>query len=233
MVLQELPPGDAPQLLQQYPRIIAELFNHPSIVAWVLPQGMNADAAKQLTEAIRKADPTRLVLGGPDGDIREIAPADVEKAGPSKQATILSPLGDIQAPLPGHAWTAGAVSSPVNLTANYLDLAQKMAAWKTKAGLSGFIYKQFADAGDDHSGLVASDRQGIKLDLEQVALRQPPCFAVSASRRWSCPSRERRSTVRRGGRHRPDIEPRVHAGHRETVRAVDRPAARGRCERLP
>ncbi len=70
MVLQELPPGDAPQLLQQYPRIIAELFNHPSIVAWVLPKDMNADAAKQLTEAIRKADPTRLVLGGPEGESR-------------------------------------------------------------------------------------------------------------------------------------------------------------------
>jgi hypothetical protein len=88
MVLQELPSGDTPQLLEQYPRIIAELFNHPSVVAWVLPTGISADAAKQLTEAIRKTDPTRLGLGGPDGDIREIALADVEKAGPSKQATI-------------------------------------------------------------------------------------------------------------------------------------------------
>jgi hypothetical protein len=178
MVLQELPSGDTPQLLQEYPRIIAELFNHPSVVAWVLPAGMDADGAKQLTEAIRKTDPTRLILGGPAGDIREIALADVEKARPSKQATVLSPVGGIQAPLPGHAWTANAVSSPLDLTANYMELAQKMAEWKTKAGLSGFIYKQFADAGDDHSGLIAGDRQAIKLDLEQVALANPRFFAV-------------------------------------------------------
>jgi hypothetical protein len=178
MVIQELPPGDAPQLLQQYPRIIAELFNHPSIVAWALPKDMNAGAAKQLVEAVRKADPTRLMLGGAEGNIVEIAPADVEKGRPSRQAAILSPLGDIQTLLPGHAWTAGAVSSPVNLTANYLDLARKMARWKSKAGLSGFIYKQFADAADDHSGLIASDRQGIKLDLEQVAMANPQSFAV-------------------------------------------------------
>lgn len=165
LVLQELPSDDTPQLLQEYPRIIAELFNHPSIVVWVLPAGLNADAAKQLTETIRQADPTRLVLGGPTGDIREIPLADVDKAGPSQQATMLSPIGDIQAPLPGHAWSADAVSSPVNLTANYLELAQQLAAWKTKTGLSGFIYKQFADAAADHSGLIASDRQGIKLDL--------------------------------------------------------------------
>jgi hypothetical protein len=178
MVLQELPSGDAPQLLRQYPRIIAELFNHPSVVAWVLPAGISAEAARKLTAAIRKADPTRLVLGGPDGDIREIALADVEQAGPSRQATILSPIGGIQAPLPGHAWTAGAVSSPVNLTANYLALARKMAVWRTKAGLGGFIYKQLADAADDHSGLIAGDRQGIKLDLEQAALIDPRFFAA-------------------------------------------------------
>jgi len=178
MVLQELPSGDTQQLLQEYPRIIAELFNHQSVVAWVLPTGLNADAAKQLTEAIRKADPTRLVVGGPDGDIREIALADVEKAGPSKQAAILSPIGDIQAPLAGHAWTANAVASPVNLTANYMELGQKMAAWKAKAGLSGFIYKQFADAGDDHSGLIASDRGAIKLDLEHVRFCNSLFWAV-------------------------------------------------------
>ena len=178
MVLQELPSGDTPQLLQEYPRIIAELFNHPSVVAWVLPASMNADAAKQLTEAIRKADPTRLVVGGSDGDIRDIALADVERAGPSKQAAILSPIGDIQAPLAGHVWTANAASSPVNLTANYLELAQKMASWRTKACLSGFIYKQFADAADDHSGLIASDREAIKLDLEQLVHANPPCWAV-------------------------------------------------------
>ncbi len=79
MVLQELPAGDTPQLLRQYPRIIAELFNHPSVVAWVLPAGLSADAARQLTAAIREADPTRLVLGGAEGDIREIAMADVEQ----------------------------------------------------------------------------------------------------------------------------------------------------------
>jgi hypothetical protein len=171
MVLQELPSGDTPQLLQEYPRIIAELFNHQSVVAWVLPAGMNADAVKQLTEAIRKADPTRLVVGGPDGDVRDVALADVEKVGPSKQAAILSPIGDIQAPLAGHTWTANAASSPVNLTANYMELALKMATGRTKAGLSGFIYKQFADAADDYAGLIASDRAAIKLNLEILAPR--------------------------------------------------------------
>ena len=178
MVLQDLPSGDTPQLLRQYPRIIAELFNHPSVVAWVLPAGISVDAARQLTAAIRRTDSTRLVLGGPEGDLRQIGPAEVQTAGPSKQATLLAPLGDIQAPLPGHTWTDNAVSSPRNLTDDYLELAAKMAAWKTKAGLSGFIYKQLADAGNDHSGLIASDRQAIKLDLEKVALAKPHCFAV-------------------------------------------------------
>jgi hypothetical protein len=177
MVLQELPPGDTPQLLRQYPRIIADLFNHPSIVAWVLPRDASATATRQLAAAIRAADPTRLVLGGPDGDLREIVPADVEKAGPAGQATILSPLGDVQSPLAGHAWTA-AVAGPVELTANYLELGRKMAVWKRQARLSEFIYKQLADVADDYSGLLSSDRLGIKLDLEAVAGANLPWFAV-------------------------------------------------------
>ncbi|MGD0093471.1 MAG: glycoside hydrolase family 2 TIM barrel-domain containing protein, partial [Planctomycetota bacterium] len=171
LVLQELPAGDTPQLLQEYPRIITELFNHPAIIAWVLPAGLNADAAKQLTDTIRKSDPTRLVVGGPNGDIREIRTADVEKAGTSKQATILSPIGDAHEPVRGHEWTPNTAEAPGQIASAYNALAGMMADYAMRADLSGFIYKQFADAGDDYSGLVSSDREAIKLDLGSLVAR--------------------------------------------------------------
>ncbi|HEY3321013.1 MAG TPA: family 43 glycosylhydrolase [Planctomycetota bacterium] len=178
MVLQDLPSGETKQLLQEYPRIIAELYSHPCIIAWVLPAGLNADAAKQLTVVIRESDPTRLIVGGPDGDVRERALGDVEKGGVSKQATILSPIGDVQAPLTGHTWSANAPAAAGDLTVSYMELATKVITWKAKAGLSGYVYRQLADAADDYSGLISSDRAAIKLDLEAVALTKPSCFAV-------------------------------------------------------
>ena len=189
MVWQELPSGDPRELEEEYPRIIAELGGHASITAWVLPAGLGADVAARLTALIRKTDPTRLVVGGPEGDVREIAPADADQEkglggrGPSQEekkgrAAVLSPLGDVQWPVAGHVWSPGAVASPTDLNANYLALARKMADWRTKAGLSGYLYKQFADAGDDLSGLVSSDREAIKLDLEQVAKANPALWAV-------------------------------------------------------
>jgi len=190
LVWQELPPGDTQELVAEYPRIIRDLGSHACIIGWALPAGLKAEAAAQLTQIIRKADPTRLVVGGPEGDVREVSPADMDKEKgpkfrwpwqeePPAQALVVAPLGGIQWPIMGHTYGAPAPAAAGSLGAEYLALAPRMAAWRTKAVACGYVYKQFADAGPrDCSGLITCDREVIKLDLELAAKADPASWAV-------------------------------------------------------
>jgi hypothetical protein len=119
------------QFATEWQRIIAEFYNHPSIIMWtVFNEDWGQHDTAELTTMTRQLDPTRLVNPGSGGmilehdgkrgDFRELVPAGIgdivdEHDYPhpththpdSDRAAVTGEFGGITLAVPGHRWTEG------------------------------------------------------------------------------------------------------------------------------
>ena len=180
-----------PQGREQYYRdlrdMIALLYNHPCIAAWVpFNEGWGQFDAAKATALVRQLDPTRLIneacgwfdQGG--GDMHSIHHYSSElEIKPSQERVVaLTEYGGYAYPVEGHTACENMFGYQVyrsseELMANYLRLWEEKIYPNLKAGLSAAIYTQTSDIEEEINGIMTYDREISKLPaLDVLALNE-------------------------------------------------------------
>ncbi|SFD20332.1 Glycosyl hydrolases family 2, TIM barrel domain [Chitinophaga sp. CF118] len=171
---------------------IAQLYNHPSIVVWVLfNEGWARYDQERLTQTIRQYDPSRLVNGhsgenydrgapqnpndkwaGSDlTDVHEYPGPGLAPALPGK-ARVLGEWGGVRVSSPGHQWNAtegwGYIQVPAAGFADKYAFMLRHLELYEEEGLSGSIYTQPFDVETEENGLMTYDREVIKIPAEKL-----------------------------------------------------------------
>ena len=200
LVWQDMPSGDAhvapgkgeikrsPESAAIYERelkaLIDNLHNHPCIVAWVpFNEGWGQYDTKRIAEAVKKQDPTRLVIcasGWNDvagaGDVHDIHvyPGPAMPPPEPKRAVVLGEFGGLGLPLRGHTWQDEknwgykSFKTSAELTEGYLQLVAALRPLIGR-GLSAAVYTQTTDVEVEVNGLMTYDRALVKMDANKVA----------------------------------------------------------------
>jgi ribosomal protein S17E len=181
---------------------VDQLYNHPSIIQWVLfNESWGQYDTERLTAALKAKDPTRLVINASGwhdkkvGDIRDfhdytIHPAIALVTKNDERAMVLGEAGGFDLLIPGHLWTPdlktetklktdwtidfkkGVVKSADELIEKYTILLDDLFQLK-KYGLNAVVYTQISDVEDEISGWMTYDRKVGKLpDTTFAALHQ-------------------------------------------------------------
>jgi ribosomal protein S17E len=181
---------------------VDQLYNHPSIIQWVLfNESWGQYDTERLTAALKAKDPTRLVINASGwhdkkvGDIRDfhdytIHPAIALVTKNDDRAMVLGEAGGFDLLIPGHLWTPdlktetklktdwtidfkkGVVKSADELIEKYTILLDDLFQLK-KYGLNAVVYTQISDVEDEISGWMTYDRKVGKLpDTTFAALHQ-------------------------------------------------------------
>lgn len=177
---------------------ITQLYNHPSIVTWVLfNEKWGQYDQERLTKWIKVYDPTRLVNGHSgemlyvNDQLRSPAPnawigadmTDVHSYPFPRNAPtmpgkvrVLGEFGGIGVPIEGHLWddlVAGwgydGVVTPAKMQKQYTAMVDSLKVLE-RLGLSASIYTQPFDVESEQNGLMTYDRDIIKLPV--VTLRR-------------------------------------------------------------
>jgi hypothetical protein len=167
---------------------VAQLYNHPSIVIWVLfNEGWARYNQEELTKALKKLDPSRLVDGhsgenydrdSPDKwagsdltDVHEYPGPGLAPALPGK-ARVLGEWGGVRVATPSHQWNPtegwGYIQvSAAGFASKYAFMLRHLALYEEE-GLSGAIYTQPFDVETEENGLITYDREVIKIPSEKM-----------------------------------------------------------------
>lgn len=170
---------------------VAQLYNHPSIISWVLfNEGWFTYDQLRLTKWLKSTDPTRLVNGHTgenyemDGqqvsekwanadfaDVHDYPGPGIAPALPGK-ARVLGEWGGIGVPVKGHEWDAAAgwgyvKITPAELSTRYASMVRKLKDYETQ-GQSGSIYTEPFDVEIEENGLITYDRRIIKVPLDTL-----------------------------------------------------------------
>jgi beta-galactosidase/beta-glucuronidase len=200
LVWQDMPSGDrsidpdepdierTPESARQYylelERMIANLFNHPSIVMWVpFNEGWGQFESGRVVTFIRELDPTRLVNqasgwsernGGDVVDWHRYPGPDAPMPEPNR-AAVLGEFGGLGLKVAGHMWTEKnwgyqAMNDLADLHKRYEELWARVWVLLDKPGLSAAVYTQTTDVETEANGLMTYDRAVIKQDLTRAPL---------------------------------------------------------------
>ena len=176
---------------------IAMLYNHPSIVVWVVfNEGWGAYDQEQVTNWVKKIDPSRLVNGHTGENYYQDSPKDtllkwagsdmtdihaypdpqMPPALPGK-ARVLGEYGGVGAMVTGHQWNDlsgwGYITLGLDsLAKTYQQMMQEVKKME-KAGLSGSIYTQPFDVEAEQNGLITYDRRILKVPSQPIAGLSP------------------------------------------------------------
>lgn len=165
-------------------QMIAQLYNHPSVVTWVLfNERWGEFDVSGVASYAKTLDPTRLVVGATGyadenvGDIvsfhsyNQIHFPQVS----SSEALILAEWGGLGLPVSGHMWTEDSwrlgepsyvepVTDTSVLEARYRDYVNQIGFLRDSIGLSGAIYSQITDVERESTGLLTYDRAVAKVN---------------------------------------------------------------------
>ena len=165
-------------------QMILNLYNHPSVVTWVLfNERWGEFDVSGVTEYAKTLDPSRLVVGATGyadegvGDIvsyhsyNQIYFPEVSNG----EARILAEWGGLGLPVSGHLWTEASwrwgepsYVQPVTDTNNFIEWYRKyvdqIGVLRQNIGLSGAIYSQITDVERESTGLITYDRATVKVD---------------------------------------------------------------------
>jgi hypothetical protein len=173
----------AAQFELELQRMIDALYNHPSIVMWVVfNEGWGQYDTARLANWVKGYDPTRLVnsaSGWNDvgaGDVHDIHayPGPNAPRPESERASVLGEFGGLGLPVEGHLWVAGdnwgyrQYNDQEALLHAYTDLIETLKRLQNTPGLAAAIYTQTTDVETEVNGMMTYDREIIKLDPEQV-----------------------------------------------------------------
>ncbi len=211
LVWQDMPSGDAlvrenegelkrneasaKQFELELKNMVDGLYNHPSIVTWVLfNEGWGQYDTVRLSEWLKAYDPSRLLnstSGWNDmgvGDFRDIhsypgpnAPQQYED-----RVSVLGEFGGLGLAVNGLTWQDEAnwgyqeYGDPVTLLEAYNKLIRRLRYLSVEEGLAAAVYTQTTDVEVEVNGMMTYDRALVKLDPVQVrwanriVYRDPP-----------------------------------------------------------
>jgi hypothetical protein len=176
-------PESAVQFEAELERMIASLYNHPSIVMWVpFNEGWGQYDTTRIVALIREIDPTRLVdnaSGWADrgvGDVHDVHsyPGPEAPENEPDRAAVLGEFGGLGLPIKEHTWQDEknwgyrSFESADALTQAYQELIYKLKIL-IEGGLSAAVYTQTTDVEIEVNGLMTYDRAIIKMNAEQVS----------------------------------------------------------------
>ena len=195
---------------------VDQLYNHPSIIQWVLfNESWGQYDTERLTAALKAKDPTRLVINASGwhdkkvGDIRDfhdytIHPAIALVNKNDDRAMVLGEAGGIDLLIPGHLWTPdlkggtkiktdwsidfkkGIVKSADELIEKYKILLDDLFQLK-KYGLNAVVYTQISDVEDEISGWMTYDRKVSKLPETTFAALHEQFFKPTMTGKFILP----------------------------------------------
>jgi hypothetical protein len=164
--------------------MIAQFYNHPSIVIWVpFNEGWGQFDTVRILNLTKQLDPTRLVDGPsggnhfPAGDIidHHQYPGPGAPAAVTDRAMVLGEFGGLGLPLKGHTWQGEknwgyrSFTNAETLTKAYVDLMRRLHPMIEQHGLSAAIYTQTTDVEVEVNGLMTYDRAIVKMPIATVA----------------------------------------------------------------
>ena len=195
---------------------VDQLYNHPSIIQWVLfNESWGQYDTERLTAALKAKDPTRLVINASGwhdkkvGDIRDfhdytIHPAIALVTKNDDRAMVLGEAGGFDLLIPGHLWTPdlktetklktdwtldfkkGVVKSADELIEKYTILLDDLFQLK-KYGLNAVVYTQISDVEDEISGWMTYDRKVSKLPEATFAALHQQFFKPTITGKYILP----------------------------------------------
>jgi len=181
---------------------IAMLYNHPSIVVWVVfNEGWGAYDQERVTNWVKKIDPSRLVNGHTGENYYQDSPRDtlLKWAGsdmtdihayPDPQmppllpgkARVLGEFGGVGAMVTGHQWNDlsgwGYITLGLDSMAKTYERMMVEVREMEKRGLSGSIYTQPFDVEAEQNGLMTYDRRIAKVPVKLAGLLAAPSEAA-------------------------------------------------------
>lgn len=171
---------------------IAQLYNYPSIVIWVLfNEGWARYDQKRLTEWMKKEDPSRIVNGHTGENYDRSAPQEVSQKWASSDLTdihdypgpgipptlpgkarVLGEWGGVRVPTLKHQWNDmegwGYIQVPASAFKMKYDSMVKSLKKFEEQGLSGSIYTEPFDVETEENGMMTYDREIIKISPEEL-----------------------------------------------------------------
>ena len=199
LVWQDMPSGDkfikvnepdgqrtaesAAQFRLELRRMIENLFNHPSVIVWVIfNEGWGQFETEKLSEWVKKLDPTRLVdsaSGWVDrgvGDLKDIHayPGPAMPSLEETRAVVLGEFGGLGLAVPHHIWQKEKswgyrnLTSFTDLTQAYVELIKRLMVCVDQ-GLSAAVYTQTSDVEIEVNGLLTYDRNQVKVFIDKIA----------------------------------------------------------------
>ncbi|QHS61077.1 sugar-binding domain-containing protein [Chitinophaga agri] len=188
--------GDKPEAKAQFEKEnkenIAQLYNVPSIVLWVLfNEGWSRYDQQRLTEWMKKEDPSRIVNGHSGENYDKGSPAEVAKKWASSDLTdihdypgpgipdalpgkarVLGEWGGVRVPTWKHQWNDlegwGYIQVPASAFKLKYDSMVKKLKTLEEQGLSGSIYTEPFDVETEENGMMTYDREVIKISPEEL-----------------------------------------------------------------
>lgn len=170
------------QFVAEMRETIKCLYNHPSIVMWVIfNEGWGQFYAKKVTQIAGRLDKSRLLdqasgwfdQGG--GDIRSIHDYffPLKFQAEKKRVTALTEFGGYSFSVNGHRmfekeYGYRKYTNKEALTKGYEELIKGMVVPNIQKGLSAAVYTQLSDIEEEVNGIVTYDREIIKLDENAV-----------------------------------------------------------------
>ena len=168
---------------KEWGEIIAQLRNHPSIVAWVpFNEAWSQFDTEKVVEFTRSCDPTRLInsaSGGnsyPVGDIfdsHNYPNPKMKFTSGGLQIDVLGEYGGIGWPVEGHLWQTDKnwcyieYKSGEDVLAQYASYAEDLKKIIAQ-GVSAAVYTQTTDVEGEVNGLMTYDRKIIKMDESRL-----------------------------------------------------------------
>ncbi|SDF02018.1 glycoside hydrolase family 2 protein [Chitinophaga filiformis] len=172
--------------------IIAQLYNYPSIVTWVLfNEGWERYDQQRLTEWMKETDPSRIVNGHTGENYDRGAPSEPSQKWASSDLTdihdypgpgippalpgkaqVLGEWGGVRVATLKHQWNDmegwGYITVPAGaFKAKYDSMVKSLKALEEK-GLSGSIYTEPFDVETEENGMMTYDREVIKIADEDL-----------------------------------------------------------------
>jgi hypothetical protein len=169
--------ASAEQFELELSRMVGSLYNHPSIVVWVIfNEGWGQYDTERLTRWTKAKDPSRLVIGASGfvdkgvGDIHGVHgyPGPTGAPDEESRALVLGEFGGLGLPVPAHTWKEKGswgyrgFKDVKGLTSAYEALLAELKPYISR-GLSAAIYTQITDVENEVNGLMTYDRAVVKM----------------------------------------------------------------------
>jgi len=166
-------------------RLVDRLYNHPSIVTWVVHnEGWGEYDNPRLAAQVQNLDPSRLVNAvsgwndrgaGHFYDIHTYEPEPRAPQAQSNRAVVIGEFGGIGWPIEGHLWNPGmrnwgyqTYKDAKAVEEAYRKKYAKIVEYYQTKGLSAAVYTQTTDVEGEINGLLTYDREIIKIPVKTL-----------------------------------------------------------------